>query len=55
MIFYRYKNKRKLGRGPYGDVVLADDPQGKEVAIKLISKQLIEMDPYMQEYLEAEK
>lgn len=29
MILQKYKSKRKLGKGAYGDVLLCEDPDGK--------------------------
>lgn len=55
MILGKYKNKRRLGKGAYGDVLLVEDPNGKEVAIKMISKKIFQKDPFMEEYLEGEK
>ena len=55
MILGKYKNKKKLGKGAYGDVLLVEDPEGKEVAIKMISKKILQKDPFMEEYLEGEK
>lgn len=29
IILEKYKNKRRLGKGAYGDVLLVEDPTGK--------------------------
>lgn len=50
-----YKSKRKLGKGAYGDVMLAEDSTGKQIAIKMISKKALNKQPYLQEYLDGEK
>lgn len=55
IILEKYKNKRRLGKGAYGDVLLVEDPNGKQFAIKMISKKSIRKDPYLEEYLEGEK
>ena len=55
VILGKYKNKRKLGKGAYGDVLLVEDPDGSEWAIKMISKKILERDAFMAEYLEGEK
>lgn len=55
LILGKYKSKRKLGKGAYGDVLLAEDPDGKQIAIKMINKKIIQKDPYLEEYLEGEK
>ena len=55
MILGKYKNKKKLGKGAYGNVLLVQDLNGKEVAIKMISKKILLKDPFMAEYLEGEK
>jgi serine/threonine protein kinase len=47
MILQKYKNKRKLGKGAYGDVLLVEDPDGKELAIKMINKDIIRKEPYL--------
>lgn len=51
IILGKYKNKRRLGKGAYGDVLLVEDPEGKEFALKIISKKVLERDPFMEEYL----
>ena len=55
LILGKYQIKRRLGKGPYGDVYLVEDPDGNEVAIKMISKRIIQRDPFMEEYFEGEK
>lgn len=37
----KYKYIRKLGYGAYGDVVLVEDTQGNNFAIKMISKKIL--------------
>lgn len=41
MFFDKYINKRKLGKGAFGHVYLVEDKQGKEYAMKLISREKI--------------
>lgn len=41
MFFEKYSNKRKLGKGAFGHVYLVEDKQGKEYAMKLISRDKI--------------
>lgn len=55
MLLQKYKNKKKLGKGAYGDVLLVEDLNGKEYAVKMISNKIIQKDPYLEEYLEGEK
>lgn len=55
LILQKYKSKKKLGKGAYGDVLLVEDPDGRELAIKMISKRIIQKDPYLEEYLDGEK
>ena len=38
MILGKYKCKKKLKKHAYGDVALAEDPNGMEVAIQRVSK-----------------
>ena len=52
LILGKYKNKRRLGKGAYGDVLLVEDPEGNEVAIKMITKAKMKD---MEEYLMGEK
>lgn len=54
MFFDKYKNKRGLGKGAFGQVYLVEDQQGKEYAMKLISKAAIQKEPYLVEYLDGE-
>ena len=37
----KYKYIRKLGKGAYGDVVLVEDSEGNNFAIKIISKKIL--------------
>lgn len=37
LILGKYKNKKKLGKGAYGEVLLVEDPLGNSYALKLIS------------------
>ena len=55
MLLEKYRNKRRLGKGAYGDVLLVEDPEGKQCAIKLISKKSLNKEPYLREYLDGEK
>lgn len=55
IILGKYKNKRKLGKGAYGDVLLVEDPDGKQLALKMISKKILSKDSFMEEYIEGEK
>lgn len=48
MLLQKYKNKKKLGKGAYGDVLLVEDPNGKEYAVKMISNKIIQKDPYLE-------
>lgn len=47
IILEKYKNKRRLGKGAYGDVLLVEDPEGKDFALKMISKKTLRKDPYL--------
>lgn len=44
----KYKNKKRLGKGAFGDVLLVEDEDGKEVALKMITKKMLEKDPYLE-------
>lgn len=55
VILGKYKNKKRLGKGAYGDVLLVEDPNGQEFAIKMISKRSLNKEPFLQEYLDGEK
>lgn len=48
MILGRYKNKRRLGGGAFGDVQLATDPNDREVALKMVSKAIIKKEPFLE-------
>lgn len=50
----KYKNKKRLGKGAFGDVVLVEDADGNEFALKMIKKKMLQKDPYLEEYLEGE-
>jgi NIMA (never in mitosis gene a)-related kinase len=54
MFLDRYKNKRRLGKGAYGDVYLVEDEKNTEYALKLISVKMIEAEPHLREYLDGE-
>jgi serine/threonine protein kinase len=41
MFLNRYKNKRRLGKGAYGDVYLVEDENAQQLALKLISVRMI--------------
>ena len=51
----KYTNKKKLGKGAYGDVFLVTDPQGELFALKVIDKKKLEGDSEdMFDYLKGE-
>jgi serine/threonine protein kinase len=54
MFLEKYKNKRRLGKGAYGDVYLVEDEKGTLYALKLISVRMIEQEPHLREYLDGE-
>ena len=54
LILDRFKNKRKLGKGAYGEVLLVEDKDEKLYAMKLISMKSMQKEPYLLEYLEGE-
>ena len=54
MFLEKYKNKKRLGRGAYGDVCLVENEKGEQFALKLISVKMIEAEPHLQEYLDGE-
>lgn len=47
LILNKYKNVRRIGGGAFGDVQLVTDQNGKELAIKMISKKMISKEPFM--------
>lgn len=47
MFLNKYKNKRRLGKGAYGDVYLVEDDNGQLYALKLISVRMIENEPHL--------
>ena len=54
----KYTNKKKLGRGAFGDVFLVTDEKGQEVALKMISKEKLSGDNedmliYLQEEIQC--
>lgn len=51
LILGRYKSQKRLGKGAYGDVLLAEDEKGNQLAIKMVNKEIIEKEPYLTEYL----
>lgn len=53
MFLEKYKNKRRLGKGAYGDVYLVEDEKGSLFALKLISVKMIEAEPHLREYLDG--
>ena len=53
MFLGKYKNKKRLGRGAYGDVYLVEDHKGKSYALKMVSLKLIHEEPHLQEYIEG--
>jgi len=54
MFLNKYKNKKRLGKGAYGDVYLVEDEKGTQLALKLISVKMIEAEPHLREYLDGE-
>jgi serine/threonine protein kinase len=54
MFLNKYKNKRRLGKGAYGDVYLVEDEKAELLALKLISVRMIENEPHLREYLDGE-
>lgn len=48
LILNKYRNKRRLGGGAFGDVQLVSDSENNEYALKLISKKIILKEPYME-------
>ena len=51
----KYTNKKKLGKGAFGDVYLVEDQAGDLYALKMIEKSKLEGDNEdMKEYLEGE-
>jgi serine/threonine protein kinase len=47
MFLDKYKNKRRLGKGAYGDVYLVEDDNGTLFALKVISVRMIEQEPHL--------
>jgi serine/threonine protein kinase len=41
MFLGKYENKKRLGKGAYGDVYLVEDDKGTQYALKLISVKMI--------------
>jgi serine/threonine protein kinase len=54
MFLEKYKNKKRLGKGAYGDVYLVEDEKGTLYALKLIAVKMIEDEPHLREYLDGE-
>ena len=54
MFLNKYQNKRRLGKGAYGDVHLVEDDNGEQFALKLIEVRMIEDEPHLREYLDGE-
>jgi serine/threonine protein kinase len=51
----KYVNKKKLGKGAFGDVFLVEDPSQQLFALKVIDKKKLEGDnEEMIEYLKGE-
>ena len=46
-------NKKKLGKGAYGDVYLVEDQEGALFALKLMSVKLIDEEEGMRDYIEG--
>jgi serine/threonine protein kinase len=53
MFLDKYQNKKRLGKGAYGDVYLVEDKKGSIYALKLISVKMIEAEPHLREYLDG--
>ena len=47
MFLDKYKNKKRLGKGAYGDVYLVEDEQGTLYALKLIAVKMIVDEPHL--------
>ena len=47
MILGKYKKRKTLGSGAYGQVFLVQDPKDKKYAIKTISKASFADEPYL--------
>jgi serine/threonine protein kinase len=54
MILGKYKNKKKLGKGAYGEVLLVEDNKGQQYALKLITMKSLLKESYLVDYLEGE-
>lgn len=54
MFLNKYKNKRRLGKGAYGDVYLVEDENAQLFALKLISVRMMDQEPHLREYLDGE-
>lgn len=51
MILEKFKQRRKLGKGAYGEVLLVEDKQGNLYALKLISMKSLMKESYLLDYL----
>ena len=54
MILDKYKQRRKLGKGAYGEVLLVENSKGESYALKLISMKSLMKESYLLDYLEGE-
>ena len=55
MFLDRFKNKKRLGKGAYGDVYLVEDTKdGINYALKLISIRMILEEPHLKQYLDGQ-
>lgn len=54
MMLEKYRTKKRLGKGAYGDVYLVEDEKGSLFALKLIQVKMIEAEPHLRDYLDGE-
>ncbi len=53
MILDKYKQRRRLGKGAYGEVLLVENKDGEQFAIKLITMKSLMKESYLLDYLEG--